>query len=76
MFKEQEQGEKLEIKFEVILDYSPNSILQVFVISIDWTFHVKKQIDLKREKNNFYSNEDEMINSIDERYEGNRTTQL
>jgi len=42
MCKDLEKGEELELKFKVILDYSPDSILQAFVIPADWTFHVKK----------------------------------
>lgn len=61
MFKNLEEGDASEPKFEAVLEYSLDSIIQAFVVPIDWTFHVKKQIDLKKETNDFYINQDEMV---------------
>jgi len=56
MFKNPKEGDASEPKFEVVLDYSLDCIIQAFAIPVDWTFHVKKQIDFKNEKNEFYVN--------------------
>ena len=53
-----------------MLDYSLEAIIQEFAIPVDWTFHIKKQINLKHEKEGFYKNDQEMLDWIDERYEG------
>lgn len=68
-FKDQQQEGKFASKPELVLDYSLKSIVQAFVIPTDWTFHTKKKIDLKHEKENLYKNDQEMLDQIDERYE-------
>jgi len=42
IFKNPKEGDTSELKFEVVLDYSPNSIIQAFAILADWNFHVKR----------------------------------
>lgn len=61
-YKEQKEGE-IESKYKpnIFLDYSLEEIVHAFIVPIDWSFHIKKQIDLKREKANFYQNEKEML---------------
>jgi len=61
MFKNPKEGDASEPKFKVVLNYSLDSIIQSFAITIDWKFHVKKQMDLKKDKNDFYVNQDEMV---------------
>jgi len=59
-----------------VLDYSPKAIVQAFAIPTDWSFHTKKKIDLKHEKEDLYKNNQEMLDWIDERYEGCTTNLL
>ena len=74
MYKEQNKDEEeLEYQPYTFVDYSPATIANAFAILANWSFHVKKQIDLKKEKWDFYQNEDDMINWIDKRYVRNTT---
>lgn len=61
MFRNPKEGDTHEPNFEVVLDYSLESIIQAFVVPVDWTFHVKRRIDLKKDKINFYVNQDERL---------------
>lgn len=70
-YKEQKKDED-ESKYHpnTFLDYSIGAILNSFVVLDDQNLHVKKSIVLKKEKHDFYQNEGEMINWMDERYVG------
>lgn len=50
-YKEQKKGEE-ELNYfqDAFLDYSPTSIMNELVVPDDWSFHVKKQVDLRKEK--------------------------
>lgn len=63
--------EKDESKYQpnIFLEYSPQVIVHTFVVLTDRSFHIKKQIDLKKEKVDFYQNGSEMLDWIDERYD-------
>lgn len=68
-YKEQKEGESdSKYKANIFLEYSPKSI--AFTVPTDWSFHVKKIIDPKREKAEFYQNKGDMLDWIDERFKG------
>lgn len=68
-YKEPQPGEA-ESKYQpnIFLYYSLQAIMHVFAISTDQTFHVKEEINLKHKKANFYQNDQEMLDWIEERY--------
>lgn len=71
-YKEHKKGEE-ESKYQpnTFLEYSCTAILNTFVVPNEWDLYVKKQIDLKKEKRDFYQNKDDIINQIDQRYTKN-----
>lgn len=48
---EQKKGEEESDYFlNTCLDYFPTSIMNALVVPYDWIFHVKKQVDMIKEK--------------------------
>lgn len=77
-YKEQNKGEEeSKYQLDIFLEYFLGAIINAFMMLADWIVHrLKTQIDIKKEKVNFYQNEDEMIDWIDERYSRNTTKLL
>lgn len=65
-YKDQKKGgDDSQYQSIIFIDLLSIPFLNTFIILDNWKYHVKKQVDLNKERKDIMVNEDEIINWID-----------